>query len=111
VSIEKFGYSFGFVGNMLYMMQQIAPGKYKMTHYAFSTALMNLMLVPTQMVSGPLADRMGYKSFFLFVVFASIPSIIAAWKAPFPNPTDVEEDSDSPESKKAAMEAVASRAA
>jgi PAT family beta-lactamase induction signal transducer AmpG len=39
VCIEKFGYSFGFVGNMLYMMQQIAPGKYKMVHYAFATAL------------------------------------------------------------------------
>jgi PAT family beta-lactamase induction signal transducer AmpG len=86
VSIEKFGYSFGFVGNMLYMMQQIAPGKYKMTHYAFATAIMNLVLVPTQMLSGPLADRLGYKSFFLFVVAVSIPSVIAAWRAPFPNP-------------------------
>src|SRR5262249_16772017 len=37
VSIEKFGYGFGFIGNMLYMMQQIAPGKYKMAHYAFAT--------------------------------------------------------------------------
>lgn len=90
VSIEKFGYSFGFVGNMLYMMQQIAPGKYKMTHYAFATALMNLVLVPTQMVSGPLADWLGYKRFFLFVMIASIPSIIVAWRAPFPNPLDVE---------------------
>jgi MFS transporter, PAT family, beta-lactamase induction signal transducer AmpG len=90
VSVEKFGYSFGFVGNMLYMMQQIAPGKYKMTHYAFATALMNLVLVPTQMVSGPLADWMGYRNFFLFVMVASIPSILAAWKAPFPNSTDQE---------------------
>lgn len=86
VSIEKFGYSFGFVGNMLYMMQQIAPGKYKMTHYAFATAIMNLVLVPTQMLSGPLADRLGYKNFFVFVVVVSIPSVIAAWRAPFPNP-------------------------
>jgi PAT family beta-lactamase induction signal transducer AmpG len=84
VSIEKFGYSFGFVGNMLYMMQQLAPGKYKMTHYAFATALMNLVLVPTQMVSGPLADWLGYRGFFVFVLVASIPSIIAAWRAPFP---------------------------
>ncbi len=60
VCIEKFGYNFGFVGNMLYMMQQIAPGKYKMTHYAFATSLMNLVLVPTQSVSGRLADWMGY---------------------------------------------------
>jgi len=85
VSIEKFGYSFGFVGNMLYMMQQIAPGKYKMTHYAFATSLMNLVLVPTQMVSGPLADWLGYRRFFVLVLVASIPSIIAAWLAPFPN--------------------------
>jgi PAT family beta-lactamase induction signal transducer AmpG len=85
VTIEKVGYNFGFVANMLYMMQQIAPGKYPMTHYAFCTALMNLVLVPTQMASGPLAQWLGYKGFFLFVMVASIPSVIAAWFAPFPN--------------------------
>jgi PAT family beta-lactamase induction signal transducer AmpG len=85
VSVEKFGYSFGFIGNMLYMMQQLAPGPYKMTHYAFATALMNLVLVPTQMASGPLADWLGYRDFFLFVMIASIPSVLVAWKAPFPH--------------------------
>jgi PAT family beta-lactamase induction signal transducer AmpG len=85
VSIEKAGYSFGFVANMLYMMQQISPGKYHMTHYAFCTSLMNLVLIPTQMASGPLADWLGYKAFFIFVGIASIPSIIAAYFAPFPN--------------------------
>lgn len=84
VTIEKFGYSFGFVANMLYMMQQISPGKYHMTHYAFCTALMNLMLVPTQMISGPLADHFGYKTYFIIVMFAVIPSILAACYAPFP---------------------------
>jgi PAT family beta-lactamase induction signal transducer AmpG len=88
VTIEKFGYSFGFVANMLYMMQQISPGKYHMTHYAFCTALMNLVLIPTQMASGPLADAFGYRAFFVFVMLASIPSIIVAAKAPFPNPPD-----------------------
>jgi PAT family beta-lactamase induction signal transducer AmpG len=88
VSIEKFGYSFGFVANMLYMMQQISPGKYHMTHYAFCTALMNLVLIPTQMASGPLAELLGYRAFFLFVMVASIPSVIAAWLAPFPSPPD-----------------------
>jgi MFS transporter, PAT family, beta-lactamase induction signal transducer AmpG len=96
VSIEKFGYSFGFVGNMLYMMQQIAPGKYKMTHYAFATAWMNVVLWPTQTVSGKLADWLGYKGFFIFVLIASIPSIIAAWKAPFPNPPDLDDDAGEP---------------
>ena len=86
VSIEKLGYSFGFVGNMLYMMQQVAPGKYKMTHYAFCTALMNLVLVPTQMASGPLGELARVQAhFFIFVVIASAPSILAAWIAPFPN--------------------------
>ena len=84
VTIEKFGYSFGFVANMLYMMQQISPGKYQMTHYAFANSLMNLMLVPTQMISGPLADHFGYKSYFIIVMFAAIPSLLAAWYAPFP---------------------------
>ncbi|MDP9036997.1 MAG: MFS transporter [Myxococcota bacterium] len=92
VSIEKFGYSFGFVGCMLYMMQQLAPGKFKMTHYAFATSLMNLVLVPTQMVSGALADWLGYRTFFLFVLAASIPSVLAAWLAPFPHPPDADGD-------------------
>src|SRR6478736_4825824 len=84
VTIEKFGYSFGFVANMLYMMQQISPGKYHMTHYAFANSLMNLTLVPTQMISGPLADHFGYKTYFIIVMFAAIPSLLGAWFAPFP---------------------------
>jgi PAT family beta-lactamase induction signal transducer AmpG len=95
VSIEKFGYSFGFVGNMLYMMQQIAPGKYKMTHYSYATAIMNLVLIPTTAASGPIADWLGYKAFFIFVLIVSIPSVLIAWKAPFPDPKDVsDEDGD-----------------
>jgi PAT family beta-lactamase induction signal transducer AmpG len=31
---------------------------------------------------------MGYRNFFIFVLIASIPSVIAAWFAPFPNPQD-----------------------
>jgi MFS transporter, PAT family, beta-lactamase induction signal transducer AmpG len=84
VTVEKFGYSFGFVANMLYMMQQISPGKFHMTHYAFCTALMNLVLVPTQSASGWIADSLGYKNYFIFVAIVSIPSVFAAWFAPFP---------------------------
>jgi PAT family beta-lactamase induction signal transducer AmpG len=84
VTIEKFFYSFGFVANMLYMMQQISPGKYHMTHYAFCTAIMNLVLWPTTAVSGLLADYFGYFVFFIIVMFATIPSFFAAWFAPFP---------------------------
>jgi len=84
VTVEKFGYSFGFVANMLYMMQQISPGRFHMTHYAFANSIMNLTLVPTQMVSGPLADHFGYKTYFIIVMVAAIPSVLGAVFAPFP---------------------------
>jgi PAT family beta-lactamase induction signal transducer AmpG len=103
VSIEKFGYSFGFTGNMLYMMQQIAPGKYKMTHYAFATSLMNLVLIPTQAFSGKFADWMGYRHYFIFVLIASIPSVIAAWKAPFPDPPDEDGEDETVQAPKAGI--------
>ena len=88
VTVEKFFYSFGFIANMLYMMQQISPGKYHMTHYAFCTAIMNLVLWPTTAVSGFLADHLGYLTFFTVVMFATIPSFLAAWYAPFPRSED-----------------------
>jgi MFS transporter, PAT family, beta-lactamase induction signal transducer AmpG len=106
VTLEKFGYSFGFVANMLYMMQQISPGKYHMTHYAFCTALMNLVLVPTQASSGWIADAIGYKNFFVFVMIASIPSVIAAWFAPFPNTPADNKESLAPEGRPEPAEAV-----
>ena len=46
------------------MMQQIAPGKYKMAHYAFATAVMNLGFMLPSMVSGYVSDYLGYKTFF-----------------------------------------------
>jgi PAT family beta-lactamase induction signal transducer AmpG len=90
VTIEKAGYAFGFVANMLYMMQQLSPGKYHMTHYAYCTAIMNLVLIPTQMVSGFLADHLGFQTYFLVVLAASIPSLIGAYFAPFPNSVKAE---------------------
>jgi len=89
VTIEKFFYSFGFVANMLYMMQQISPGRYHMVHYAFCSAIMIFALGQTGIISGYLADTFGYQQFFIIVMFATIPSFLVAWFAPFPR-TDVE---------------------
>lgn len=83
ISLEWFGYGFGFVGIILFMMQQIAPGKYKMAHYAFATAVMNLGFMLPSMVSGYVSDYLGYKNFFLWVLVATIPSFLAAWFVPF----------------------------
>jgi len=83
IVIEWFGYGFGFVGVILFMMQQIAPGRYKMAHYAFATALMNLGFMLPSMVSGYISDYLGYKNFFLWVMVATIPSFLVAWFVPF----------------------------
>lgn len=86
VIIEYFGYGFGFVGLMLFMMQQVAPGKYKMAHYAFATGIMNLGFMIPSMVSGLLSDFLGYKVFFIWVLLATIPSFLATWFVPFGHP-------------------------
>ncbi len=83
ISIEWFGYGFGFVGIILFMMQQIAPGQYKMAHYAFATALMNLGFMLPSMISGFISDYLGYQKFFVWVLIATIPSFLVAWFVPF----------------------------
>jgi PAT family beta-lactamase induction signal transducer AmpG len=83
VVFEYFGYGFGFVGLTLYMMQQIAPGKYKMAHYAFATGVMNLGLMIPSALSGFISDFLGYKHFFLWVMIATIPSFLVVWLVPF----------------------------
>lgn len=85
IVIEWFGYGFGFVGVILFMMQQIAPGKYKMAHYAFATAIMNLGFMIPSMLSGFISGWLGYKYFFLWVMLATLPSFYVAWNVPFRN--------------------------
>jgi PAT family beta-lactamase induction signal transducer AmpG len=86
VTIEKFGFGFGSVGHMLYMMQQIAPGPFTMSHYAFATGVMALTKLATGWASAFVYRACGqhYQTFFLFVLVASIPPLIFAWFAPFP---------------------------
>ena len=83
VVCEYFGYGFGFVGLTLYMMQQIAPGRYKMAHYAFATGIMNLGMMIPSMLSGVVSDWLGYKDFFIWVMVATIPSFLVTWLVPF----------------------------
>jgi PAT family beta-lactamase induction signal transducer AmpG len=82
VAIEYFGYGFGFVGLILFIMQQIAPGKYKMAHYAFGSGLMNLGFMIPSMISGFVSDYLGYREFFIWVLIATIPAFIITWIVP-----------------------------
>lgn len=90
VVLEYFGYGFGFVGLMLFMMQQVAPGKFKMAHYAFASGIMNLGFMIPSMLSGFMSDWLGYKLFFIWVLVATIPAFLAAWFVPFGHPDNIE---------------------
>ena len=84
VGIEYFGYGFGFVGLILYIMQQVAPGKYKMAHYAIAGGLMNLGFMFPSMISGIVSDYLGYRDFFIWVLVATIPAFVVTWLVPLP---------------------------
>ena len=79
---EYFGYGFGFVGLTLFMMQQIAPGKHQMSHYAFASGIMNLGVMLPGMMSGFFSDLLGYEKFFTYVLLAAVPSLLITYLFP-----------------------------
>jgi PAT family beta-lactamase induction signal transducer AmpG len=88
-AVEYFGYGVGFVGMILFIMQQIAPGKYKTAHYAFGAAILVFGTNLFSMFSGYLSDFLGYREFFIWVLIATIPSFLISWLVPF---KDIEMD-------------------
>ena len=83
IVFEYFSYGFGYVGLTLFIMQQVAPGKHQMAHYAFGTALANLGVMLPGMISGVISDAVGYRAFFLWSLLATIPAFILTWVVPF----------------------------
>ncbi len=76
MSVEMFGYGYGFVGVILLIMQEIAPGNYQTAHYAFAGALMNLGVILPGAVSGWIQEQLGYRRFFVWVLVSAIPAIV-----------------------------------
>lgn len=91
IVFEYFGYGFGFVGLTLFMMQQVAPGKHPMAHYAFASGIMNLGVMLPGMMSGWVCETLGkwfdkpggYEPFFIFVLIATIPAFLMTYFVPF----------------------------
>lgn len=83
VCLEKFFFGFGLVGLTMYLMQQVAPGKYMTAHFAFASSIKGLTVMLTGVVSGSLQQALGYQSYFVFVMVATIPSLVFSWLAPF----------------------------
>ena len=97
---EYFCYGFGFVGLTLFMMQQVAPGKHSMAHYAFASAIMNLGVMLPGMVSGWICERTGYETFFIIALIVAVPAFVLAWFVPFTH-------SDNPDAEKVEADAIA----
>ena len=84
IGLEYFGYGFGFVGLTLFMMQQVAPGKHQMAHYAFASGIMNLGVMLPGMLSGWVLNVIGgYENFFIFVLVATIVPLLITYFVPF----------------------------
>ncbi|MEE9429514.1 MAG: MFS transporter [Melioribacteraceae bacterium] len=77
VSIEQFGYGFGFTAYMLYMIY-VSDGEHKTAHFAITTGFMALGMMIPGMISGWLQELIGYQHFFVWVVIATIPAFIIA---------------------------------
>ena len=88
IVLEYLGYGFGFVGLTLFMMQQDAPGKHQMAHYAFASGIMNLGVMLPGSFSGFVSDWLGYESFFIFTLFATIPAFLITYFVPFTYPDE-----------------------
>ena len=81
VGFECFGYGFGFVAYMLYMIV-IAEGKHKTAHYALATGFMALGMMIPGMFSGWIQSIIGYKHFFLWVLIATLPGFLLIYMIP-----------------------------
>jgi MFS transporter, PAT family, beta-lactamase induction signal transducer AmpG len=75
VSIEQFGYGFGFAAYLLCMIY-IAKGAHKTAHYAICTGFMAMGMMLPGMFSGWLQELIGYQHFFIWVLLATIPGFI-----------------------------------
>lgn len=73
VSLETFGYGFGFVAVILFMMQFVAGSRYQTAHYALATGFMALGYVVFKSVSGDIQRVLGYQHFFLWVLACAVP--------------------------------------
>ncbi|HWH69976.1 MAG TPA: hypothetical protein VNT26_11350, partial [Candidatus Sulfotelmatobacter sp.] len=77
VAVEQLGYGFGFTAFMLYMLY-FADGPHKTAHYAICTGFMALGMMIPGMWSGWIADIIGYKHFFVWVIGSALPGFSLA---------------------------------
>lgn len=84
VIIEQFGYGFGFAAFMMFLIY-VAEGESKTSHYSIATGFMALGMMLPGMLSGYIQEYLGYASFFIWVLCATIPGLILSRFLVFPS--------------------------
>ena len=74
VTLDQFGYGFGFTAYMLYMMY-FSQGEYSTSHYAICTAFMALSMMIPGFFAGMLQEALGYSGFFVLVMICCLATV------------------------------------
>jgi PAT family beta-lactamase induction signal transducer AmpG len=77
VAFEQFGYGFGFTAYLMYMLY-VSRGEHATAHYAMCTGIMALGMMIPGMFSGWIQEMVGYKSFFIWICLATVPSFLVS---------------------------------
>lgn len=75
ITLEQFGYGFGFVAFTLYLIYFVR-GENKTSHYAMATGIMALGMMIPGMISGWIQEHLNYPDFFLWVMFCTLPGFL-----------------------------------
>jgi MFS transporter, PAT family, beta-lactamase induction signal transducer AmpG len=81
VAFEQLAAGFGTAALMVFLMQRCSGG-FQATHFAIGSALMSLAATIAGGMSGFVAVRVGYASFFWIAFMISWPGILLAWRMP-----------------------------
>ena len=76
VSLDQFGYGFGFTAYTLYMIY-FSRGEFRTSHYSLCTAFMALSMMLPGMVAGYLQEALGYEKFFWMVTACFVATFAA----------------------------------
>jgi len=75
VAVEQFGYGFGFMAYMLYLIY-FSQGEHKTAHYSICTGFMALGMMLPGMAAGWIQEQLGYQHFFILIMILTIPTLV-----------------------------------
>ncbi|MGM9513309.1 MFS transporter [Roseateles sp. DB2] len=97
IALEMFGYGFGFVGMILFIMQVVAPGRFQTAHYALGSGVMQLGFILARSFSGDVQLALGYERFFLWTIACGVPALLLYFFVRFPQAQDAAAEEAAPQ--------------